>query len=236
MDESALDALRRAAPSAIALSVTALVHHQNIIHSIGEPIYETPDLRRDKTADYPLDIHPLLLTETDAQLSDPMHIVRRRYLHQRRNEAWLVNVSQFLEHCCSSTVPYKASETLSTIAAFEPKDSIHKTHQRRFARALQSLASQTEVQSGLELVEQLVSSKLFAAYCQSSEDITNSVLASPLSGYEAPETLPPFKYLDDPEASGIIINMLELLAKTTPAQSNISHRAQRIICVLKNMN
>jgi hypothetical protein len=58
MDESALDALRRAAPSAIALSVTALVHHQNIIHSIGEPIYETPDLRRDKTADYPLDIHP----------------------------------------------------------------------------------------------------------------------------------------------------------------------------------
>ncbi|KAJ7220201.1 hypothetical protein GGX14DRAFT_586056 [Mycena pura] len=56
-------------------------------------------------------------------------------------EAILILVAEFLDHCNSDLLPYKAGETVRRIGWFAPHQKIHRTHQIRFASSLYNILS-----------------------------------------------------------------------------------------------
>ncbi|KAJ7643085.1 hypothetical protein DFH06DRAFT_1333872 [Mycena polygramma] len=195
LDLAALAAVATVASSPISISARALLQY-NILYS--RTLVPCDDdhsgIAYCGHSDEDWSPLPLFPAETAAPENYGLY-----HFEQRLNEGWLVNIAQFLEHCSSQSqpLPYKSRATLSVIAAFQPGAPIHVTHQRRFAQTMHNLISAGDT-TRLDLVGELVVSKMFSVYTQSPEDAEAQ-----------PDQASAFKYLDDPTAVRAVIDALQ---------------------------
>ncbi|KAJ7613643.1 hypothetical protein DFH06DRAFT_1484640 [Mycena polygramma] len=110
--------------------------------------------------------HHLFPTETAIPISDGAYSDRGRV-----TEAVLVVVTEYLEHCTTEALPYKAAETLlrMTRTGSRPLTAIHPTHQIRFATAICGIYSGGpcgESDSVQELQEEILDCELWELYAE----------------------------------------------------------------------
>ncbi|KAJ6454740.1 hypothetical protein C8R47DRAFT_1252133 [Mycena vitilis] len=139
--------------------------------------------------------HHLLPTETAIPSSDAVYSSRGRV-----TEAILVVMAEYLEHCVSDVVPYKAAETLLTMTRREsrPLTAIHPAHQIRFATAVYGIYSRGPCEESdwvQELREQVLGCELWELYAEGS--VSEEQVKEKLAGDYSDELWP---WLDDLEA------------------------------------
>jgi hypothetical protein len=78
-------------------------------------------------------------------------------MQHRIGEAKLHVLAEFLQHCSSNTLPYKAVETVGVIAEGMPLGPVHKTHQIRLATGIEAVFASN---SSTDLMNTIISSSL----------------------------------------------------------------------------
>ncbi|KAJ7163111.1 hypothetical protein C8R46DRAFT_1037107 [Mycena filopes] len=92
------------------------------------------------------------------------NMIWRDFLWDKKSEAIFYTVTEYLQHCASSTPPYKATETLKrTISLFEfaPPRRIHPAHQARFAESISRIF---ETEQTSQLVDAIIDQKWWLIY------------------------------------------------------------------------
>ncbi|KAJ7927743.1 hypothetical protein B0H13DRAFT_2265401 [Mycena leptocephala] len=134
--EMILDLVGQLSPSSIAVSLIVTAKNA-LLDALG---WESPDpgvvdlVSRSK--------HPILPPETSAPtLINVEDGTAAQVLQHRCTEARLVTLSEFIESCCSNTLPFRATDMLRDCGDFFPQTVVHPIHQRRFVTAVKNLFS-----------------------------------------------------------------------------------------------
>ncbi|KAJ6545501.1 hypothetical protein B0H19DRAFT_1266926 [Mycena capillaripes] len=122
--------------------------------------------------------HHLLPAETASQIADGFHSVEgelsksqhetiSNFMNRRLMEACLVVVAEFLEHCTSDVLPYKAAETFCSISTgifLLPRVlMVHPTHQMRLANSIHTVSQEGQYP---ELLDEIINSQLWQLYAE----------------------------------------------------------------------
>jgi hypothetical protein len=92
--------------------------------------------------------HPILPAETcfpgyvdrlPQETSQEHHQRLWTVLQNRCMEGNLNILTEFIESCCSSHLPFKAADTLERTGELFPESAVHSTHQLRFATAVKNM-------------------------------------------------------------------------------------------------
>ncbi|KAJ6458073.1 hypothetical protein C8R47DRAFT_1081852 [Mycena vitilis] len=132
---------------------------------------------------------PHFPSETSIAMPDPEEAESqdlnelRRLVGHRCIEAELATLSEFMECCISADLPYESADMIVHIAPAGIESTIHRVHQRRFAKAVSALFN-AAVNSphGDGLAKTILGLRLFYVYV--AEDVSGSLCA----------------WLDDPDA------------------------------------
>ncbi|KAF7347041.1 hypothetical protein MVEN_01457800 [Mycena venus] len=107
--------------------------------------------------------HLVLPTQTAIIIpvdSSPMSNSRpfQQALYDRKLEATISLLAEFLDHCSREFMPHRAVETVRSLGNFiyPPRGLVHETHQRRLANGIQRLLNCNNP-DGVELVEAIIS-------------------------------------------------------------------------------
>ncbi|KAJ7645208.1 hypothetical protein DFH06DRAFT_1212676 [Mycena polygramma] len=151
-------------------------------------------------------------------LRDFRYFKRRNYEAEHRSyEARIQILAMFIESCCSSELPFEAANTTSQLGHFQPKSTIHPTHQLRFANAVRKLveASRESESSDRDRILQ------------------NIIYFLLLKVYAHPEKKKPegsIAWLDDTEAREVLKETITVCVESR------SDRAQEIVAYLDHLH
>jgi hypothetical protein len=139
--ERILDALSQAQSSAITPSVITMAK-MAVLAALDTP---SPNMMsEDLTSRLK---HPILPAETffpgyvdrvPQETSQEHHQRLWTVLQNRCMEGNLNILTEFIESCCSSHLPFKAADTLERTGELFPESAVHSTHQLRFATAVKT--------------------------------------------------------------------------------------------------
>ncbi|KAJ7017730.1 hypothetical protein C8F04DRAFT_425397 [Mycena alexandri] len=88
----------------------------------------------------PTEPSSLLLEEPMSEETQEQHHTRlRTRLRRRYTEGELNTLTEFVQQCCSSNLPFKGQRTLMSVGGLIPTSAIDPVHQLRFASALKEL-------------------------------------------------------------------------------------------------
>jgi len=124
--------------------------------------------------------------------------ILRQPLYNRKLEAKVAILATFLEGCTPNMMPYKAIETLCSMASFipAPQGPVHQTHQFQFANGMHHMVNSNDPQA-VELLEATLSRcHIFDVYAG------------------LPNRVPRHAWLDNPKARGKIKETLISYKKT----------------------
>ncbi|KAJ7145553.1 hypothetical protein C8R44DRAFT_972628 [Mycena epipterygia] len=108
----------------------------------------------------------LLPQETAIQIPDELRVTRKDYTQcmiNRTVEATIHLLAEFLEHCSSDLLPYKAVQTVQKINHNSPRGPIHYTHQIRLANSIHRVF---EAMVSTDLLNAIIGFDLFALYAK----------------------------------------------------------------------
>jgi hypothetical protein len=166
--------------------------------------------------------NPLLPTETAVN-----NAISRDFAYDRRLEAQIALLAEFLEGCNANFMPYEAVETVRGIIKIipVPRAAVHESHQLRLANGLHWASN---CDNGVELLEAIVSGQIFNLYV-GLPDTDPVRFADPSPGR------PHHAWLENPLARGKIKDTLTDYA-AKPGSSTPLTRVQAILQKLDSLH
>ncbi|KAJ7147909.1 hypothetical protein C8R43DRAFT_1009865 [Mycena crocata] len=185
--ESTLHAISQSASCSVSTSVVALTK-VNILDCFR------PTDRNPQEGDSLSSIlgHPMLSRQTSHKIRENSDL--RLILHGRITEARVEILSEFLECCSSSDIPYNATKTLSIIEPRSPLALIHRAHQLRMVQSIQNLFHSPATQSKPDVLEAALHLHLFDVYADGGNGIKSL----------KQRTSPAIPWMDHPKARQIM--------------------------------